>query len=69
MNIEGGIASTDYQFGPVNKYHLTGSIKTRMGVIEPQDPGYGFLEKNNYEWKEYSLDAFSTDWKLSDFNY
>jgi len=65
----GGIASTDYQFGPVNTYHLTGSFKTRMGVIVEQDHGYALLEKNNYKWRGYSFNDFTWEWSINDFYY
>ena len=63
------LASTDYQFGPVNTYHLTGSFKTRMGEIVEQDPGYALWEKNNYEWKGYSFNDFTWEWSINDFYY
>ena len=64
--MEGTMPSTDYQFGPVNTYHLEGSFRTRMGMLYPQDPGYRDF---SYEWWGYDFHDFAREYRESDFNY
>lgn len=52
--------SKNYQFGPVNTYHLEGSFRTRLGKIPAQDPECDRFG-NNYEWAGYSLIDFTND--------
>jgi len=56
--------SMNYQFGPVNTYHMEGSFRTRLGEIPPQDPS-----GNNHEWYGYSFERFVYDgeWPPSKF--
>ena len=59
-------SSINFQFGPVNTYHMEGSFKTRIGDLVPQDPKFDGI--NNYEWRGYPFEEFIKDWPPSDFN-
>jgi hypothetical protein len=54
------LGSLNYQFGPVDTYHMEGSFRTRLGEIDPQDPTCDRFG-NNYEWNGYSFEKFVSD--------
>jgi len=72
--MRGVLKSDNYQYGPVNTYHMEGSIKTRLGELPPQDPeAYVYLSGDvyNYEWNGYPLSKFTSDneWPPEKFVY
>ena len=65
--MRGDVESNNYQFGPVNTYHMEGSFQTRMGSIKKQDPGYERFN-SDYEWAGYPFEKFINDWPPNKFN-
>ena len=59
----------NYQFGPVNTYHLTASLKIRTSESDPVVGDLGCTNYSDvfYEWKHYSIDDFCKEWSPSDF--
>jgi hypothetical protein len=60
--MRGENVSNNYQFGPVNTYHLEGSFKTRLGEIPAQDP-VCIVDGLFYEWLMYPFSEFIKDKK------
>lgn len=73
--MRGDVKSNNYQFGPVNTYHMEGSIRTRLGFpgVPAQDPTAWVNNVtgnvSGYEWSGYSFRNFTDDWKPEDFEY
>ena len=59
----------EYQFGPVNTYHLTASLKIRTSESDPGVVDLWYTNNTDvfYEWTHYSIDDFYDEWDPSEF--
>ena len=60
--------SSSPQFGPVNTYHLTASLKARIG--DYKDHPIDLVCDDDgifYEWSHYSIAQFVEEWPLEMF--